>query len=386
MTAGESHGKGLVIIIDGIPSNVEISYDYIDCFLAERQKGYGRGGRQKIESDKAEIISGIRFGRTTGAPLSFFIRNRDFESWARKMDASAEPPDNIELNVPRPGHADLPGGIKYRHYDYRNVLERASARETAARIIAGAVAERILSYLDIEVYGFVTSIGKAVASCPSDISKIKKLVKLADAGRNLNLRFPDLKMISKAENEIKKGFNEGDTVGGTVRVLAENVPPGFGDYTQWDKKLDAKIAFALMSLQAVKGVSFGAGFEYAAKKGSEIHDEIFYSKSKGYFRKTNNAGGIEGGMTNGSAIVVNAVIKPIATVLKGLRSVDSKTKKSVKTVYERSDICAVPAASLIAETIVALEILNAIIDKIGGDEIERICRCFKDYKKYTGNY
>jgi len=386
MTAGESHGKGLMIIMDGVPSNVNIKMEDINRFLSERQKGYGRGGRQKIETDTAEVMSGLRFGKTTGAPLSFFIKNRDFQNWAERMDAFEKPIKLTELNVPRPGHADLSGGIKYNQHDYRNVLERASARETAARIIAGAVAEIILEDIGIEVFGFVSSIGNANAAMPSSISEAKKRIKLADAGKGLNLRFPDRKMIGRAENEIKAGFKEGDTLGGTVRIMAENVPAGLGDYTQWDKKLDAKIAFALMSLQAVKGVSFGAGFAYAGKKGSEMHDEIFYSAKTGFYRKSNNAGGIEGGMTNGSAVVVNAVIKPISTVLKGLRSVDTGTKKQVKTIYERSDICAVPAASLISETIVAMEILNAVIEKTGGDEMGRLKKAFEEYRKYTGKH
>ncbi|MBN2753777.1 MAG: chorismate synthase [Candidatus Goldbacteria bacterium] len=388
LTAGESHGKGLTVIIDGVPSNIKLTPDDFDNYLAERQKGYGRGGRQKIETDRAEIISGIRFGKTTGAPISVFIKNKDFENWAQKMDAWQRPSSLEELNIPRPGHADLSGGIRYNHKDFRNVLERASARETAARIITGALAVKFLKLFDVEVFGFTDAIAGVAAQYPkqSSIKDIKKLAAEADAASGAQLRFPDKNNSSNVKAVIDMAVKEGDTLGGVLKIITSKLPPGLGDYTQWDKKLDAKLAMALMSLQAVKGVEIGAGFAYAAATGSSMHDEIFYSKKDGYYRKTNNSGGIEGGMTNGGPLEIKAALKPISTVLKGLKSVNVKNKKAVKTVYERSDVCAVPAAALIAETIVAAELMKAFQEKFGSGDIDYILSNYDNYKKYVKKY
>lgn len=388
LTAGESHGKGLTVIIDGVPSNIKLTPDDFDNYLAERQKGYGRGGRQKIETDRAEIISGIRFGKTTGAPVSVFIKNKDFENWAQKMDAWQRPSSLEELNIPRPGHADLSGGIRYNHKDFRNVLERASARETAARIITGALAVKFLKMFNVEVFGFTDAIAGVSAQYPkqSSIKDIKKLAAEADAASQAQLRFPDKNNSSNVKAAIDMAVKEGDTLGGVLKIITSKLPPGLGDYTQWDKKLDAKLAMALMSLQAVKGVEIGAGFAYAAATGSSMHDEIFYSKKDGYYRKTNNSGGIEGGMTNGSPLEIKAALKPISTVLKGLKSVNVKNKKAVKTVYERSDVCAVPAAALIAETIVAAELMKAFQEKFGSGDIDYILSNYENYKKYVKKY
>jgi chorismate synthase len=386
LTAGESHGKGLSVIVDGFPSNLEIKKNDIDLYLAERQKGFGRGGRQKIENDKAEIISGIRFGKTTGAPISIFIKNYDYDNWKELL--STEDGFAEELNIPRPGHADLAGGIKYGHHDFRNVLERASARETAARVVVGALCKKFLLQFGIDVFGYVVDIGGIDTDVDEGLSikEIKKKIEIVDNKTGVYLKFPDIKKANLIINKIEKAKKEGDTIGGIVKVITSKLPAGLGDYTQWDKKLDANIAKAIMSIQAFKGIEFGAGFSYSKYFGSEIHDEIFYSKQNGFFRKTNNAGGIEGGMTNGEPIIVKAVVKPISTVLKGLNSVNVRNKKKTKTKYERSDICAVPAASLIAEMALAIEIANAFLNKFGSDDIEFIKENYKNYLKYLKRY
>jgi len=387
LTAGESHGKGLTVIIDGVPSQLKLAASDIDTFLSERQKGHGRGGRQGIEKDSVEFLAGLRHGYTTGAPLCMFIKNNDFVNW-QSILASGFPDTRIpELNVPRPGHADLAGGIKYGHYDFRNVLERASARETAARVAAGAVCAKILGALGMEVFGYVTGIGGINAGdCGSTISGIRKKINAVQERFHGDLRFPDPEKAGVIIGKIDVAAIDGDTLGGIIKVLTSGVPAGLGDYTQWDKKLDARIAYALMSIQAIKGVEFGAGFSYADNYGSKMHDGIYYSKSKGFFRETNNAGGIEGGMTNGEQLEVRAVVKPISTVKKGLDSVNARTKKKVKTVYERSDVCAVPAASIIAACVVSIELLAAVLDAAGGASMPLLEKNYSNYLKQVKSY
>ena len=387
LTAGESHGKGLSTIIDGVPANLKISEDDLNIYLAERQKGFGRGGRQKIEKDTAEIISGVRHGSTTGAPIAVFIKNRDFENWKNIMDVHTSSVFN-ELNVPRPGHADLPGGIKYNQKDFRNVLERASARETASRVIVGAIAKKLISQFGIELLGYTTSIGGVSTDADegASLEEIRKMIEETEKKYQAELRYPDLKKIPVIIKKIKTAAASGDTLGGVIKVITNRIPAGLGDYTQWDKKLDANIAKAVLSIQAIKGVEFGAGFEYAYNTGSDMHDEIYYSKPAGFYRQTNNAGGIEGGMSNGEPIVLSAVMKPISTIKKGLYSIDAKTKKRVKTIYERSDVCAVPAASIVAECVVAVELANVVIEKFGGDDLSRMKNNHKNYISYLGKY
>jgi len=388
LTAGESHGKGLIIIIDGVPSNLKIDEENLNCVLSERQKGYGRGGRQQIETDRVEILSGIRFGKTTGAPVSIFIKNRDYENWKSRMSISSIPQDINEFIVPRPGHADLSGGIRFNQRDLRNVLERASARETAARITAGAISKLILEEFNIQIFGYVINLA-GISTQIDETLTIKQIIEMINKNHkkfNAYLRFPDSKKIPLIIKKIDNAMKKGDTVGGIVKIITEGVPAGLGDYTQWDKKLDGKIAMALMSLQAVKGVEFGAGFEYAKNYGSSIHDAIYFSKGKGYFRKTNNAGGIEGGVTNGSQIIVKAVIKPISTLRKGIDSVNINTKEKSRTVYERSDVCAVPAASVIAENLVAIEIVNALMEQIGCVELNLMKKNYENYLKFIKKY
>jgi len=356
--------------------------------LSERQKGYGRGGRQQIETDRVEILSGIRFGKTTGAPVSIFIKNRDYENWKSRMSISSIPQDINEFIVPRPGHADLSGGIRFNQRDLRNVLERASARETAARITAGAISKLILEEFNIQIFGYVINLA-GISTQIDETLTIKQIIEMINKNHkkfNVYLRFPDSKKIPLIIKKIDNAMKKGDTVGGIVKIITEGVPAGLGDYTQWDKKLDGKIAMALMSLQAVKGVEFGAGFEYAKNYGSSIHDAIYFSKGKGYFRKTNNAGGIEGGVTNGSQIIVKAVIKPISTLRKGIDSVNINTKEKSRTVYERSDVCAVPAASVIAENLVAIEIVNALMEQIGCVELNLMKKNYENYLKYIKKY
>jgi chorismate synthase len=387
MTAGESHGKGLTVILDGVPSQLKLAASDIDCHLSERQKGYGRGGRQKIEKDRVEFLAGVRHGRTTGAPVAMFIKNSDFANWHVMMDSGPVSAEIRKLAVPRPGHADLPGGIKYGHYDFRNVLERASARETAARVAAGAVCMKALSELGIEVFGYVTSIGGIKAGVKgANIKDVKKEIRSVQEKFGKDLRFPDAEKAGMIISRIERAAADGDTLGGTVKVIAEGLPAGLGDYTQWDKKLDARLAMALMSIQAVKGVEAGAGFSYAEGQGSRMHDCIYYSASKGFYRQSNNSGGIEGGMTNGMPVELTAALKPISTVKKGLDSVNASSKKKVKTVYERSDVCAVPAASVIAAAVVSVELLSAVLDSVGGATMQAITRNFAAYVKQVKSY
>jgi chorismate synthase len=388
MTAGESHGKGLVIIIDGVPSGIRLDAACINPVLADRQKGYGRGGRQGIETDSADIISGVRFGLTTGAPVSVMIKNRDFENWKKILSVEAVSGAVKEFNVPRPGHADLSGGIKYGHHDFRNVLERASARETAARVVSGALAKAILREIGVDVFGYVINIAGVLTDEDThlDINEVKSKIYALDKKFGANLRFPGGEEIPVIIRKIKAAVEEGETLGGVIKVITSPLPVGLGSYTQWDLKLDANIARSLMSIQAIKGVEFGLGFNCAGTPGSKVHDAIQYSAKKGFFRASNNAGGMEGGMSDGEPLIVKAVMKPISTVRKGINSVNAKTKKYVKTVYERSDICAVPAASIVAEGAVAFELANAAFAKFGGDTMAEFKLNHANYMKYVKKF
>ena len=365
-TAGESHGKCLIVIVNGFPAGVQLDESDINAELKRRQGGFGRGGRMQIESDKVCILSGVRKSTTIGSPICLKIENKD-----SKIDVL---PD---VTRPRPGHADLAGIIKYGQKDVRNILERASARETAARVAAGALAKILLARFDIEVLGYVKSIGgissKKIVKTPNEIlknrnkSKVYCLDKLAEA-----------KMIEK----IKKAKKDGDSLGGVIEVMAFGVPPGLGSHTQWELRLDGILAGALMSVQAIKGVEIGLGFGFAKKFGSQVHDEIFYSEDKGVFsRTTNNAGGIEGGMTNGEVVIARAVMKPIPTLMKPLMSVDIITKKPESASTERSDVCAVPAVSVVGEAVMAFEIARCFMEKFGGDSINEVTRNYEGYLK-----
>ncbi len=369
-TAGESHGKCLIAIVDGFPAGVTIDEAVINAEMKRRQGGLGRGGRMQIEEDRVEILSGIRKNTTLGSPICLMIKNRDF-----KID---ELPD---VTRPRPGHADLAGIIKYNQKDARNILERASARETAARVAAGALIKIMLFHFGIDVFGYVKGIG----GINSD-----KFLKDISVGRKIREISPvygiDQEIEGKIIEKIKETSEKGDSLGGIVEVIAGGVPVGLGSHTQWDLRLDARLAGALMSVQAIKGVEIGLGYDAANKYGSEVHDEIFYQKlgegkslTGGFKRITNNAGGIEGGISNGEPIVVRAYMKPIPTLKKSLRSVDFLTKEAIAATYERSDVCAVPAASVVCEAMVAFEVARVFLEKFGGDSLSEIRRNYEGY-------
>jgi len=378
LTAGESHGELLMGIIEGMPAGLLIRVTDIDRDLARRQGGYGRGGRMKIEKDTVKIYTGVRWGRTLGSPLGLVVRNKDWENWRDKMS-----PDPMFLNSatpvtrPRPGHADLAGALKYGMNDIRNILERSSARETAMRVAVGAVAKRLLEEFGIEVVSHVLSIDGVYAKVPkASASEIRKKAEASE------LRCADHEAEKRMMRKIDEARSAGDSLGGVFEVLVSGVPAGLGSHVHWDRKLDSKLAAALMSIQAIKGVEVGAGFGSANRPGSQVHDEIYWSKKEGYYRKTNMAGGIEGGISNGGLITLRAAMKPIPTLMKPLRSVDMISKKPFKASVERSDVCAVPAAGVVAEAAIAFEIAVAMVEKFGGDSIDEMKRNYHWYDKH----
>lgn len=381
LAAGESHGKGLLGIIEGMPAGLPISKNEIDQELKRRQQGYGRGGRMKIESDEVEILSGVRWGKTLGSPISLFIKNKDWTNWERGMNDNAAFEGSIPaVTRPRPGHADLAGFLKYSHNDIRNVLERSSARETAMRVAIGAVAKQLLRQFNIKIGSFVTSIGSAAyEKLETAFLKEDDLISLANHAENSKVRCPWKEIEDKCIDVIDSAMKNGDSVGGNFIVFAIGVPVGLGSYVHWDRKLDAKIAGGFMSIQAIKAVEIGDGTSLAKNFGSKVMDEIFYDGK--FSRKTNHMGGIEGGMSNGMPIIVKASMKPIPTLRKPLSSVDVFTKEKVLATYERSDICAVPAASVIGEAVLAWHIAEALIEKFSGDSIDEISKNFEKYQK-----
>ncbi|MDP2928946.1 MAG: chorismate synthase [Candidatus Omnitrophota bacterium] len=363
LTGGESHGTDMITIVDGLPAGLYIDKSVIDLDLARRMFGYGRGKRMAIELDRVNILSGLRNNRTIGSPVSLLVKNAD-------QSITKQP----KVLAPRPGHADLSGALKYNLSDIRDVLERASARETVSRVAAGALCKILLAEFGIVVTSHVIAIGAVVSKARGltfdeiIASSAKSPVRCANKNASIDMC-----------REIDKAMKAGDTLGGVFEVLIHGVPPGLGSYAQWDRKMDANLSRAVMSIQAIKAVSFGIGFESAALKGSLAHDEIFYGKKIGFYRKTNNAGGIEGGMTTGEDIIIKAAMKPIATLRKPLSSVDIRTKRPVKAAVERSDVCAVPAAAVIGEAVSSIEIANALIEKLGGDSISEMRRNYKGY-------
>jgi chorismate synthase len=393
-TAGESHGQALVGIVEGLPSNMPLSANKdIDTELRRRQMGYGRGGRMAIETDKAEILSGVRWGKTLGSPIAIKITNKDWANWARGMSVSSEDEDSIAaVTRPRPGHADLTGAAKYAFKDIRNVLERASARETTTRVALGAVCKRFLNEFGIFIGSFVTSIGDVQTGIQPHLLESGELIELFNKAEALNdddltVRTPDPEDTRKMVAAIDKAKDSGDTLGGTFTVFSTNVPVGLGSHVQWDRKLDGRLAQAIMSIQAVKGVETGLGFDAAALYGSQVMDEIFYNKPDtpqfGFYRKTNNAGGIEGGMSNGMPIILRAVMKPIPTLRgKPLKSVDLPTKSPIEAAYERSDVCAVPSCAVIAEAMTAVVLADEFLSKFGGDSIDETRANYYNYMKY----
>ncbi|QQP81053.1 chorismate synthase [Bacillus sp. TK-2] len=387
ITAGESHGPQLTTIIEGVPAGLSLVADDINEELARRQKGYGRGRRMQIETDQVQILSGVRHGETLGSPIALVVGNRDFAHWTKIMGAEPlteqeEKEMKRKVTKPRPGHADLNGAIKYGHRDMRNVLERSSARETTVRVAAGAVAKKVLAELGIKVAGHVIEIG-GVQAKEITYSSIEELKSITEAS-------PVRCLDEEAGNQMMKAIDDakanGDSIGGIVEVIVEGMPIGVGSYVHYDRKLDAKLAAAIMSINAFKGVEIGIGFEAAHRPGSEVHDEILWDEEHGYTRRTNNAGGLEGGMTTGMPIVVRGVMKPIPTLYKPLQSVDIDTKEPFTASIERSDSCAVPAASVVAEAVVAWELATALIEQFGLDRMELIRENIEKHNEYARGF
>lgn len=379
LTAGESHGPQLSAIIEGLPAGIHLSVDELNHDLSRRQQGYGRGDRMKIEKDTAQLLSGVRWGETIGSPVTLVVKNRDWENWSEKMSPLPEHrEESSAVTRPRPGHADLSGVLKYHLSDVRNVLERSSARETAVRVAVGGVAKALLTEFGIRVGGFVTELG---GICASTLQEPLETMWRRAAHSETFCCDPSAEAEMKRAIDVAK--SSGDTLGGVVEVQVIGTPPGLGSYVQWDRKLDARLAMALMSVQAIKGVEVGIGFDAARRPGSRVHDEIFFKD--GYRRDSNNAGGVEGGMSNGEPIIVRAAMKPIPTLYSPLRSVDIRTHEPFEATVERSDTCAVPAALVVAEAVVAIEIADALLEKFGGDSIFEIRRNIEGYLEQIRN-
>lgn len=379
LTAGESHGKALVGIIEGIPAGVEISVSYINHQLKRRQQGYGRGGRMRIESDEVEILAGVRYGKTIGSPIALLIHNRDSENWSDVM-AIDENDERVDpVTIPRPGHADYAGAMKYGFNDLRNVIERASARETAMRVACCTIARKFLEDVGLFIGSHILRIGKVSITNRKKIDEIIQsytkascgAYKITEEADKSPVRMLDKRLSEKARNEIRIATKRGDTLGGIFEIIVTGVPVGLGSYVHYDRKLDGQLAQALMSIQAVKGVEIGDGFGNSAKFGSEVHDE-FAIQNERIVRTSNRAGGIEGGVSNGEPIVLRSAMKPISTLAKPLRSIDLKKGKDVESRYERSDICAVPACSVIGEAVIVPVLANAILEKYGGDSLQDV--------------
>jgi chorismate synthase len=379
-TAGESHGQGLVAILEGLPAGLPIDFDYVNRELRRRQGGYGRGGRMKIETDTAQFLSGVRHGQTIGSPIAILIVNRDWENWKGAMAVEDRPEARAlykPLTSPRPGHADLPGCLKYNFREARYVLERASARETAARVAVGATVKLFLRSFAIEVASHVVAIGEVTLT--DHLVPFEAVLALRDR-EDLMLACVDPAVEARMKEEVDRATENRDTVGGTFEVIARGLPPGLGSCAQWDQRLDGQLAQAVMSIQAVKAVEIGSGISGAAAMGSNVHDEIGYDRAHQRFtRKTNRAGGLEGGITNGEDLVVRGYLKPISTLRRPLESVDLASKETVKAAYERSDVCVVPAGGVVGEAMVALILARAVLEKFGGDSMEETRRNFEAY-------
>lgn len=379
VTAGESHGQGLIAWISGLPCGVPVDLDFIAAELHRRQLGYGRGGRQKIEKDRAEALAGIRHGQTIGAPIALLIQNRDWQNWEKALpveDTEGAEDNQRKLTAPRPGHADLAGALKFNLHDARYILERASARETAARVAAGAVAKSLLKQFGIEVLSHTVAVGHVALEREASWEEIQRIC----ADLESPLRCVEPVVQEKMKAEVDQVLRAGDSVGGIFEVVAHRVPPGIGSHAQWDEKLDARLAQAVMSIQAVKAVEIGRGVTAARSFGSEVQDEIGYEPSaKRFVRPTNRAGGLEGGVTNGEDVVVRGYLKPISTLRRPLQTADLVTKEHVKAAYERSDVCVVPAGGVAGEAMVAFVLARAFLEKFGGDSLGETKRNFEGY-------
>jgi chorismate synthase len=385
-TAGESHGQALIAWISGLPAGLRVDLDFVNAELHRRQLGYGRGGRQKIEKDRAEALAGIRHGQTIGAPIALRIENRDWANWEKAMaveDREEDRPSRRPLTAPRPGHADLAGGIKFNLHDARYILERASARETAARVALGAVAKLLLGEFGCEVLSHVVAVGHVRLERAAAWQEIQSVCANLDSP----LRCVDAATETSMKQEVDQALRAGDTVGGIFEVVAHGTPPGLGSHMQWDAKLDGQLARAIMSIQAVKAVEIGAGITAAGSYGSEVQDEIAYDgASRRFLRSSNRAGGLEGGITNGEDVVVRGYLKPISTLRRPLGTADLVTKEPVKAAYERSDVCVVPAGGIAGEAMTALVIAGACVEKFGGDSIGESKRNFEGYMKQVEQF
>jgi chorismate synthase len=385
-TAGESHGEALVAFLSGMPAGLKVDQSFVDRELWRRQQGYGRGGRMKIERDTAHILSGVRHGMTIGSPISIQLENRDWKNWQEALPVGeGDMARHKRVASPRPGHADLAGALKYNFSEARYVLERASARESAARVAIGALAKTFLHELGVEVLSHVVALGAVSIHEQASWEKIQSL----SSQPEILLNCANAEIEQRMKNEVDKVLKTGDSVGGVFEVVAHGVPPGLGTYAQWDERLDAQLAAAVMSLQAVKAVEIGTGIVAAASPGSEVHDEIGYGRSEGFTgftRSRNNAGGIEGGVSNGEEIRVRGYLKPISTLRRPLQSVDFETRQPVSAAYERSDVCVVPAAGVAAEAMVALALARCALEKFGGDSMGETLRNFEGYRLQLQNY
>lgn len=389
-TAGESHGPQLTAIIDGFPAGLKIDRDRLNFQLARRQKGYGRGGRMKIEQDQVQIVSGLRHGYTLGSPITIVIENRDWENWSQIMDPFEPLPEKLHLKLerlakkttyPRPGHADLPGGIKYNHKDLRNVLERASARETAARTAVGAFARQLLEHFDVQFASHVVAIGPVTLPEGYDTSDLQTLIETTEQSE---VRCIDPGIEKQMIAAIREAKKKRDSLGGIAELIIRGLPVGLGGFAQWSHRLDGLLAGALMSIQSVKGVEIGLGFRGSERRGSQFHDEVYYdvsrpARTKGYYRETNNAGGIEGGMTNGEDIVARVFGKPISTLNQPLKTVDVTTHEPAEAMVERTDNCVTPALAVICEAVGAVTVAETFLAKFGGDNMAEIERAYRGY-------
>jgi chorismate synthase len=384
-TAGESHGQALIAWVSGLPASLPVDFDFINRELQRRQLGHGRGGRQKIEKDRVDILAGVRHGRTIGAPIAIRLENRDWANWERALpvEGAGDPSAERKLTAPRPGHADLAGGLKFNFHDARYVLERASARETAARVAAGAFAKLLLREFGTELASHVVAVGHARLERAARWEEVRAVCEDLDSP----LRCVDAVTQERMVAEVDRVLREGDSVGGVFEVIAHNVVPGLGSHGQWDEKLDGRLAQAVMSLQAVKGVEIGSGVTAAGSYGSQVQDEIRYDAAAKRFRRpTNRAGGLEGGITNGEDVIVRGYLKPISTLRRAMETADMVTKQPVKAAYERSDVCVVPAAGVAGEALVALVLADAFLQKFGGDSLAETRRNFEAYGRQLDEY
>jgi chorismate synthase len=378
-TAGESHGPGLTAVVEGLPAGLELSQEELNRDMARRQLGHGRGGRMKIEKDSAEVTAGVRHGRTLGSPVAMWVVNRDYQNWVERMNPWPVDADVPEVHLPRPGHADLAGLQKYGHTDVRNVLERASARETAARVAAGALAKAFLRAFGVEVRSHVIQISSVTAPRPDDLT-----VEDFEGVDDSPVRCLDADASAAMVAEIDRGRKANESLGGVFEVRAFGLVPGLGSHISWDERLDGRLAQSILSIHAMKGAEVGAGYALAGLPGSQAHDEIFWSEEQGYYRTTNRAGGVEGGMTTGEPLIVTGAMKPLPTLTKPLRSVDTETKEPAAALKERTDSCTVPAAGVVGEAMVALVLASAYREKFGGDHIDDAVEAVRRYEERIG--